>query len=135
MSCRQQRRIKANIKDQLNALQRTILAPNGLEFRTIEIGKKCDENIADFNFDILYIDRNIHQDDYIKKVIFIKDKHNISDQTYLKLRNELEINLPSLSAVKGKIQQYDQTIEIFENSKGVYVDIKLLLETPPSLFF
>ena len=53
----------------------------------------------------------------------------------MKLRNELEINLPSLSAVKGKIQQYDQTIEIFENSKGVYVDSKLLLETPPSLFF
>jgi hypothetical protein len=59
----------------------------------------------------------------IRRVIFIKDKNNISDLTYSSLRNELKLELPSLHEIKKEISVCDQLFNIKANSKGVYLSL------------
>jgi hypothetical protein len=68
----------------------------------------------------------------IRKVILFKDQHNISDFTYKKLKNDLNLNLPSLYELKAEISKCDQIMEIMENSRGVNINIieKLKLLIP-----
>ena len=74
-------RIKRRIRDKLLEVQNEILIPHGLKFRKIKIEKNqnfANESIEDFVVDIIM---NQSKDFSIRKVIFIKDKHNISDVT------------------------------------------------------
>lgn len=126
---RHQLRLKNNIKDKLKQIQRELLIPHGLEFRKVEIGPYIEqEDIENFKCDLVYINSNIEESVSIKKVIYIKDKNNISDDTYKSLRNELKLKLPSLYKLKNEIEKYDEMFDIMENSKGVYIDIKKKLK-------
>ena len=118
-------RIKRRIRQKLFQMQNEVLTPHGLKFRKIEIEKSqnnIQDRIEDFTCEIIF-----HQaDGYvpIRNVIYVKDKHNISDVTYTSLSNDLQLNLPSLYEIKQQIKIYDQMINIEENSKGVYLNIK-----------
>ena len=120
-----QRYKKKIIKQQFKKLQSEVLIPNGLEIRKLEIGKLQFENVDDFNFEIMYVDDQVlDKNDWLKKVIFIKDKNNISDRTYKSLQSELNLKLPTLHKIRNKIKSFDNKFEIMENSRGVYVDIQ-----------
>ena len=120
-----QRYKKKIIKQQFKKLQSEVLIPNGLEIRKLEIGKLQFENVDDFNFQIMYVDDQVlDKNDWLKKVIFIKDKNNISDRTYKSLQSELNLKLPTLHKKRNKIKSFDNKFEIMENSRGVYVDIQ-----------
>ena len=125
---RHQFRLKKVIIDKLKQMQREFLLPHGLEFRRVEIGPNDEqEEIENFKCDVVFINPN---DDEVslKNVIYIKDKNNISDDTYKSLRNELKLKLPSLYELKSEIVKYDQMFEIMENPKGIYIDIKKKLK-------
>ena len=64
----------------------------------------------------------------MKKIIHTKDKHDISDLTYRSLYSELELNLPTLYSIRKVTAAYDELLDIFENERGVFVDIKQKLQ-------
>ena len=124
---------KKIIREKLMKFQRDILIPNGLEFLQVRIGiNQFDNqfrNIDEFNGEIMYLERQqLEPEEMIRKTIFIKDKNNISDRTYTSLQSELDLDLPTLYRIRKKIKDLDQTIEIMENQRGVYVDIKTKLK-------
>ena len=117
-----QNRIKRNLRQKLFALQAEALKPYGLKFRSVEI--ECshnyiEETIENFKCEILM--SQLGETIPFRRVIFIKDKNNISDLTYSSLRNELKLELPSLHEIKKEISLCDQLFNIKENSKGVYL--------------
>ena len=59
----------------------------------------------------------------IRKVILFNNQHNISEFTYKKLKNDLNLNLPSLYELKAEMSRFDQIMAIMENSRGVYIKI------------
>ena len=119
-------KIKKKIKERLYLIQTELLSQHGLKFEKIEIaciGNEIIQNrIEDFKCEIL-INRI---DDYvpIQKVIYIKDKKNISDATYRSLLDELKLKIPTLYELKKEIKICDQLFNIMENSKGVYLNIQ-----------
>ena len=120
-----QNRIKRNLRQKLFALQAEALKPYGLKFRSVEI--ECshnyiEETIENFKCEILM--SQLGETVPIRRVIFIKDKNNISDLTYSNLRNELKLELPSLHEIKKEISLCDQLFNIKENSKGVYLSLQ-----------
>jgi hypothetical protein len=75
-----QNRIKRNLRQKLFALQAEALKPYGLKFRSVEI--ECshnyiEETIENFKCEILM--SQLGETVPIRRVIFIKDKNNISD--------------------------------------------------------
>jgi hypothetical protein len=126
---RSKRRKKNEIKNQLLLLQKNLLNRYGLQFSQIVITPHAttEQNNQDFSVNISYLNQaqfNSESDLSIKKVIYAKDKHNISDRTYVGLLNDLDLNLPSLYVLKAERKKYDAMLYIFENSKGVFIDIK-----------
>jgi hypothetical protein len=120
-----QQRIKKRIVERLSLIQSEILEPHGLKFRRVEIDSKVQDTIENFKCEILL---NHDAEIPIKKIIYIKDKHNISDVTYESLRSQLQLQLPSLVKLKSERRVYDQMINILENSKGVYLSIEKKLK-------
>ncbi len=120
-----QNRIKRNLRQKLFALQAEALKPYGLKFRSVEI--ECSHNYIEEtieNFECEILMSQLGETVPIRRVIFIKDKNNISDLTYSNLRNELKLELPSLHEIKKEISLCDQLFNIKENSKGVYLSLQ-----------
>jgi type III secretory pathway component EscV len=118
---RGKRRKKNEIKNQLLFLQKNLLNKYGLQFSRIVITPHAttEQNNQDFSVDISYLNQaqfNSESDLSIKKVIYAKDKHNISDRTYVGLLKDLDLNLPSLYVLKAERKKYDAMLYIFENS-------------------
>ena len=118
-----QQRIKKSITDTLSTIQNEILEPHGLKFKRIEIDANAQNRIDNFKCEILLNHVDTIPSIPIRRVIFIKDKHNISDVTYKNLRSKLKLQLPSLVELKSERRLYDQMINIKQNSKGVYLNI------------
>ena len=118
---RTKRRKKLLIKTSLIQFQRVHLLPIGLKFHEISIGM-ADENLNEFKLEIFNIEKSTcFDDEYIRKVIFIKDKHNISDLTYLKLQTNLNLELPTLHMyIKKEIDKYNKLFDIMVNDKVLY---------------
>ena len=122
-----QARIKRMIRGKLLQLQNEILFPHGLKFSRIEIDNaqtEIQQSIEHFKCDIIYHNLIDAEEISIRKVISIKDTHNISDITYSSLRNDLELKLPSLYELKKEIKNFDEMLAIMQNTKGVYLNIK-----------
>ncbi len=110
-------------------LQKNILKRYGLQFSRIVITPNAttEQNYQDFSVNISYLNQAkfySESDLSIKKVRYAKDKHNISDRTYVGLLNDLDLNLPSLYVLKAERKKYDAMLYIFENSSGVFIDLK-----------
>ena len=119
-----QNRIKKQIRQRLLTIQNEVLVPHGLQFRCVQIDSneiEIVERIEDFKCELIL---NPIEEISIRKVIFIKDKNNISDATYSSLRKDLKLKLPSLNELKNKIRSYDQMLNILQNTKGVYLNIQ-----------
>ena len=114
---------KKKITDTLSTIQNEILEPH-LKFKRIEIDANAQEKIDNFKCEILLNHVDTIPSIPIRRVIYIKDKHNISDVTYKNLRSKLKLQLPSLVKLKSERRLYDQKINIKQNSKGVYLNIE-----------
>jgi hypothetical protein len=78
----------------------TFLNSIGLEFDQIILTNKNREtNHHDINNNISFKRENNMDSNYIKKVLFKKDKHNLSDKAYNALHCELNLNVPTLYAI------------------------------------
>ncbi len=78
----------------------TFLNSIGLEFNQIILTSKNREtNHQDINSNISLKRENNMNSNYIKKVLFKKDKHNLSDKAYNALHCELNLNVPTLYAI------------------------------------
>ena len=106
-----------------------ILTPNGLKFREVSIDTDTNnEDIQEFNCEISYIEKqDLQYNEWIRRVIFIKDKNNISDRTYKSLQKDLNLKLPTLHKIRKEIRRYDNNIELMVNEKGVFVDIEIVV--------
>ena len=115
------------IRGKLLQLQNEILIPHGLKLSRIEIDNaqtEIQQSIENFKCDIIYHNLIDAEGISIRKVISIKDTHNISDITYSSLRNDLELKLSSLYELKKEIKNFDEMLAIMQNTKGVYLNIK-----------
>jgi hypothetical protein len=120
-----QQRIKKRIVERLSLIQSEMLEPHGLKFRRVVIDSNVQDRIENFKCEIL-----LKHDATIsfRKIIHIKDKHNISDVIYESFKSQLQLQLPTLVKLKTERRVYDHMINILENSKGAYLSIKKKLK-------
>ena len=130
-----QNRIQKLIRERLSQIHNDILKPHGMKFGQVEIvtshSNSIDE-IENLKCEMIFLNSNLEERVDIRKIILFKDQHNISDCTCKKLKNDLNLNLPSLYELKAEISRCDQIMEKMENSRGVYINIieKLKLLIP-----
>ena len=68
--------------------------------------------------------QEINKQEILRKALFIKDMHSISDNTYHNFVYGLKLNLPNKDSIKAERKRQDTTsLLINSNSYGVYIDI------------
>ena len=114
--------VRNTILNNLNLFQEQFLNIYGLKFNSIVIRNINTENdnIDKFEFEITNYESTQAQQTsgkaWLKRVIYVKDKNNISDRTYKSLRFYLGLRLPSFYVLKKEIRLYDQSLDIYSNS-------------------
>jgi hypothetical protein len=95
--------------------------------RTVTSHSNSIDEIENFKCEMIFLNSKWKKEK-VKKVILFKNQHNISEYTYKRFKNDINLNLPSLYELKAGISRFDQIIERTENSKGVYFKIIEKLE-------
>ena len=119
---RKKHQLRLFLNDKVNWLKNI-----GLKFKKIEI-EFIEENEDDESLKNFIIEVNEHKSKVLTKhALLAKDKILMSDVSFHLFRNDLHLDLPSLSAVKKERITYRNLFSMSTNTRGCYNNIKDML--------